>query len=71
MVRLISKDILEINPGEVVEEITVIKRIFFMNFKIVYRKVHGTIFRYKNGRYRELSLLSYMGVSNYFKIPFE
>ncbi len=70
MVKVIKKDIIQINPDEVVEEITVIERIFFMDFKYVYRKVHGIIFRYKNGRYKQVSWMD-SDVENYFKIPIE
>ena len=70
MVKVIKKDIIQINPDEVVEEITVIERIFFMDFKYVYRKVHGIIFRYKNGRYKQISWMD-SDVKNYFKIPIE
>tara|TARA_R110002049_G_scaffold231127_2_gene403412 strand:+ start:13554 stop:13766 length:213 start_codon:yes stop_codon:yes gene_type:complete len=70
MIKLISKDIIEINPGEVVEEIVVVERLFWINFKFTYRKVHGTIFRYKNGRYRQISWRDW-DVANYFKLPIE
>tara|TARA_R110002020_G_scaffold100855_5_gene238102 strand:- start:26873 stop:27085 length:213 start_codon:yes stop_codon:yes gene_type:complete len=70
MIKVISKDIIEINPGEVVVEITVIERLFWINFKQVFRKVHGAIFRYKNGRYRKITWRD-SGVENYFKLPIE
>jgi hypothetical protein len=70
MIKVISKDIIEINQGEVIEEITIIEKLFWINFKRVYRKVHGTIFRYKNGRYREIGWRD-RDVENYFKLPVE
>lgn len=70
MIKVISKDIIEINPGEAIEEITIIERLLWMNFKRVFRKVHGTIFRYKNGRYKQIGWRD-CDVKNYFKIPIE
>ena len=70
MVKVISRDFIEINPGEVIEELVIVERLFWINFKQVYRKVHGTVFRYKNGRYREVGLLD-RDVKNLFKLPVE
>lgn len=71
MVKLISKDVIEINPGEVVEEIVVNKRIFWVDFKKVYRRVHGNIFRYKYGRYRQIDPRDFWEIKNYFNLPIE
>ena len=70
MVKVISKNLVELSPDEVVEEIVVEERIFFIKFRSTYRKVHGTIFRYKNGRYREIDWRD-NDVKNYFKLPIE
>ena len=70
MVKVISRDFIEINPGEVVEEVVVNERIFWVNFKKVYRRVHGSIFRYKYGRYSQVDPRDWE-IRNYFKLPIE
>ncbi len=70
MVRVISRDYIEINPGEYVREIIIEKRILFWNFKKTYRKVHGNIFRYKYGRYTKISPLDWE-VKSYFDLPID
>ena len=52
MIRVISKDLIEINPGEVVEEITVVETFLWMKFQRTYRKVHGNVFRYNKHGYK-------------------
>ena len=68
MVRVISKDLIEINPGEVVEEITIVETIFFIKLTRVYRKVHGNIFRYNKYGYKKISWLE-SDIKSYFDIP--
>tara|TARA_R110002049_G_scaffold245028_4_gene418887 strand:- start:369 stop:581 length:213 start_codon:yes stop_codon:yes gene_type:complete len=70
MIKILSNDIVEINPGEVVEEIKISKKILFWEIKRTYRKVHGTVFRYKNGRYQQISWLDW-DIKNLFDIPVE
>jgi hypothetical protein len=70
MVRVISKDLIEINPGEVVEEITVVETIFLIKFTRVYRKVHGNVFRYNKHGYKAIGWLE-SEIKGYFDIPVE
>ena len=56
MLRLKHSRLVAIHPGnEVIEEIVVVKTIFFMNFTRTYRRVHGTIFRYNKRGYNSIS----------------
>lgn len=70
MVKVISKEFIEINPGEVVVEITVTEKIFFFKFKRVFREVHGEVFRYRGGYYQPLCWLD-RECKKYFKIPID
>jgi len=71
MVRLLNKNLVEINPGEIIEEIVIEEEIFFFFTKITtYRKVHGEVFRYKEGRYKKLSVLDWE-IKYYFELPLE
>tara|TARA_R110000744_G_C19014800_1_gene523464 strand:+ start:385 stop:597 length:213 start_codon:yes stop_codon:yes gene_type:complete len=70
MIRVISKDLIEINPGEVVEEITVVETILWMKFQRTYRKVHGNVFRYNKHGYKATSWTE-SEIEDYFNIPIE
>jgi len=50
--------------------IKISKKILFWEIKRTYRKVHGTVFRYKNGRYQQISWLDW-DIKNLFDIPVE
>jgi hypothetical protein len=68
MVKVISRDFIEINPGEIIEEVVLSERVFFFNYKVTLRKVHGTIFRYKKGRYETLCFFD-RGYRDVFNLP--
>lgn len=57
MLRLKHSRLVVIHPGneEVIEEIVVVKTIFFMKFTRTYRRVHGIIFRYNTRGYNNVS----------------
>tara|TARA_R110002050_G_scaffold93686_2_gene195632 strand:+ start:545 stop:766 length:222 start_codon:yes stop_codon:yes gene_type:complete len=70
-VKVIAKDIIEINPGEVVEEVTVLERFLFWDITRVYRKVHGQWFNYKNKRYTRIHWSSCVDAESYLYLPIE
>lgn len=70
MVKVLSNNLIEINPNEVVEEIVISKKILFWEFNSTYRRVHGTVFKYKNGRYQQIGWRDW-DIKNLFDIPVE
>ena len=70
MVRVIDKKKIPGNLGDpIVEEITVIERLFFINFKFIYRRINNKIFKYKNDRYKEVSWIYDRDIEGYFLLP--
>ena len=70
-VKVISRDLIEINPGEVVQQVIISEKILFWGIKTVYRKVHGQYFVYKNGRYTRLNWRHHSDLEAYFNLPIE
>jgi len=71
MVKIIEKNIVELSPEEVIVEIVVLKKILLWEFKTVYRKVHGSVFKYKNKRYKAVCSFLNFQVYNYFNLPLD
>ncbi len=69
MVKVISRSLVEINPGEIVKEVVLSERILFFDVKITIREVHGRLFKYKKGRYTALNLSD--KYSRYFNLPID
>ncbi|MGK0464826.1 hypothetical protein [Clostridium sp.] len=68
MIKVLSNEHIEINSGEMVQELILSERKFFMEFITTYRYVHGTIFVYKNKRYKCVSLSVKNKISSFFKL---
>ena len=78
-VKVIRKENIEINQAplykkEIIQELEVESYLFFGIIKTttIFRKVHGTIFKYKNGKYKNAYchyFHNYLEISNYFKLP--
>jgi hypothetical protein len=68
MIKILSNEYIEINPGEMIQELVLSEKKFFMEFVNTYRKVHGTIFIYSNKRYKCVSKKTRNKISSLFKL---
>ena len=69
MIKKISVKEIDIGTDEQPEfivEITLIKSFLFIKYNVVFRRVHGEVFRFSRGRY-SLPSLYYSHVEKYFE----
>lgn len=72
MVKVIEINFVEINPGEVVEERTILHTfLWFIKVKETYRKVHGEYFIYNKGKYGVLGFQESNLIRSFFKLPLD
>ena len=78
-VKVIRKENIEICQAplwekEIIQELEIETYLFFgiIKTKTIFRKVHGSIFKYKNGKYKNAYwhyFHNYLEISDYFKLP--
>ena len=70
--KVISRDFIEINPGEVIEQVTISENCLFWKSETTYRKVHGEYFIYHKERYTAVNRWTKgFDVRSYFNLPIE
>lgn len=73
MIKVIKRDYVQVNPVEVVEEVTVSEKILLWDIKTVYRKVHGSWFKFRerDNRYQKICFGSKIKLYLHANLPIE